>query len=199
MTDRWRLINGEELYDMDVDPGQEHDVADDHPETVQGLRQAYEQWWASVSETFDEYPRIVLGSPEENPTRLTSHDIHGQVVWNQDQVRRAQRCDGFWAVEIDRDGTYEFALRRWPREADRPITEPVSAQKDEPESKRIVATDARLKVGDFDETKPIPPGATEVTFTASLKAGKTRLQAWFINGLGDGATYGVYYVYANRV
>jgi arylsulfatase B len=198
MTDRWRLINGEELYDMDVDPGQEQDVASEHPEVVERLRQAYEQWWTSVSETFDEYPRIVLGSPEENPTCLTSHDIHGQVVWNQGQVRRAQRCDGFWAVEIDRDGTYEFGLRRWPREADRPITEPVSAHADEPESRRIVTTDARLKVGDFDQTVPIPPGATEVTFTVPLKAGKTRLQAWFINGLGDGATHGVYYVYVIR-
>ena len=56
-----------------------------------------------------------------------------------------------------------------------------------------------MKVGDFDATKPIAPGAKEVTFTVPLKAGSTRLQAWFINGLGDGSTRGVYYVYAKHI
>src|SRR5262249_13095193 len=31
MTERWRLINGKELYDLRADPGQEQDVAGDHP------------------------------------------------------------------------------------------------------------------------------------------------------------------------
>jgi len=200
MTGRWRLINGEELYDIKSDPGQRINVADERPGVVQKLRQAYEEWWDDVSERFDEYCELVIGSPKENPTCLMSHDVHGKVVWNHGMVRRAARSDGFWAVEVDRDGTYEFALRRWPREVNDPITEPVAVHDERPpDTERIVVTDARLKVADVDETKPIPAGAREVRFTVKLKAGKTRVQAWFVNGLGDGLTHGVYYVYVKRV
>jgi len=31
MTDRWRLINGKELYDLPRDPGQSRDVAAEYP------------------------------------------------------------------------------------------------------------------------------------------------------------------------
>ncbi|MBN2316206.1 MAG: arylsulfatase, partial [Sedimentisphaerales bacterium] len=77
MTDRWRLINGKELYDMKVDPGQKKDIADAHPQVVEKLRKAYEDWWADVSERFDEYCEIIIGSDKQNPTRLMSHDWHG--------------------------------------------------------------------------------------------------------------------------
>ena len=35
MTQRWRLVNGDELYDRDVDPEQRHNVADRHPQSSQ--------------------------------------------------------------------------------------------------------------------------------------------------------------------
>ncbi|MBT5536454.1 arylsulfatase, partial [Candidatus Poribacteria bacterium] len=35
MTDRWRLVNGEELYDIRPDPEQRVDVADQHPAVVE--------------------------------------------------------------------------------------------------------------------------------------------------------------------
>ncbi len=75
MTDRWRLINGKELYDMRSDPGQTRDIAARFPDTLQVLQQQYEQWWADVSRHKDEYVRIPLGD-KENPVALTSHDVH---------------------------------------------------------------------------------------------------------------------------
>ncbi len=199
MIGGWRLINGKELYNIKEDPGQETDVSENHPDIVSKLRQEYENWWEDVSQRFDEYCPIIIGSDKENPTCLMSHDIHGQVVWNQRQVQRGQRCDGFWAVEIERDGTYEFVLRRWPREVDKPITETVPIHKGGPDHEKIEATDARLKISDVDVTQKILPDAKEVIFTLKLKKGKTRAQAWFINGLGDGRIHGVYYVYVTRI
>ncbi len=199
MTDKWRLVNGKELYDINKDLKQKNNIADKHPDVVRRLRGEYEKWWDDVSKRFDEYCRIIIGSENENPTCLMTHDIHGQVVWNQNQVRQAARADGFWAIEVERDGTYEFELRRWPKEIDKPISVVLDKNEDEPYSGRITATDARLTIADFDVTKPVMDKATSVKFNVPLKAGKTNVQAWFVNGLGDGRTYGAYYVYAKRL
>ncbi len=192
MTDRWRLINGKELYDMKVDPGQKTNIAAEHPQVVQKLRKDYEDWWADISERFNEYCEIVIGSEKENPTRLMSHDWHGpSVPWSQRHVLNGLQADGFWAVEIERSGTYQFELRRWPEEVNAPINDAI------PGGKAITVTRARLKVADIDQTKPVPVDALTVTFQAKLKAGKTRLQTWFTDG--DGTSRGAYYVYAKRL
>jgi len=191
MTQRWRLINGKELYDIQADPAQKKDLADSNPQIVEELRRSYEQWWADLSQGFDKYCEIVIGSDKQNPTRLMSHDWHGpNPPWSQEVVRSGSQANGFWAVEIQRDGTYEFELRRWPREADAPINEAIAG------GKAIVATKARLKVADEDLTRPVPHDAHSVTFRVELKAGKTRLQTWLTGD--NGTSRGAYYVYAKR-
>ena len=45
MQANWRLINGTELYDLDTDPEQRTNVADQYPEKMQELKAAYETWW----------------------------------------------------------------------------------------------------------------------------------------------------------
>jgi hypothetical protein len=147
MTDRWRLINGGELYDVQADPGQNKDLAGEHPETVKELRDAYDKWWDEISERFDEYCPIVIGSDEENPSRLTCHDLHDEedvkiraAVSNRTGIEEGAELDGFWAVEVAKSGTYEFALRRWPIELDLPINSPGDG------GKAMGATSAHLKM-----------------------------------------------------
>jgi arylsulfatase A-like enzyme len=196
MTDRWRLVNGTELYDIKADPGQKNNIAGRNSRIVEELRDAYQAWWADVSERFDEYCEIIIGSEKENPSKLTCHDWHSvggirQAQSSQDAVRQGVQVSGFWALEVARDGLYEFELRRWPAEADKPINAAV------PGGKAISATSARLKIADRDVTKAIPNGAHAVTFGVRLKAGKTRLQTWFTND--KGASWGAYYVYVRRL
>ena len=194
MTDRWRLVKGEELYDIKVDPGQQADVAGQNREVVAKLRKAYEAWWDDVSERFDEYCEIVIGSEKENPSRLTSHDWHAStplIPWSQENILNGMKSNGFWAVEVARDGTYEIALRRWPAEVDAPITGTI------PGGRAIDATEARLTIADVDVTRPVPQDAAAVTFRVELKAGKTRLQTWFTDD--KGASRGAYFVYVKRL
>lgn len=47
-TQRWRLVNNRELYDIANDPYEAENVIDEHPEVVKGLRQAYDKWWADT-------------------------------------------------------------------------------------------------------------------------------------------------------
>ncbi len=194
MTQRWRLINGKELYDIQADCGQKTDVAAKHPEVVEKLRAEYEKWWTHVSERADEYCEIVLGSDEENPTCLMCHDWHtnnGPVPWNQTAVRSGQKSNGFFAVEVARAGSYEISLRRWPKEADKAINETMDRDKS------IGAVKARLTIADVDLTQDVPKNAKAVTFKTQLKPGKTQLQTWFIDAKGD--SRGAYYVYVERV
>jgi len=192
MSNRWRLIGGKQLYDIKGDPGQKSDVAASHPEVVEKLRAAYEDWWAEVSRRFDEYCHIIVGSQEENPARLCSFDWHTACPWSQGAVRSGSTANSFWAVEIARDGKYQIELRRWPKEVDRPITAAI------PGGKAIPATKARMKIGRIDLTKPIPEGAKAVSFTVDLKAGKTTLQTWLIDDK-SGQSRGAYYTYVSRL
>ena len=178
MTDRWRLVNQNELYDIKADPGQAKNIADQHPDVVKRLQAEYEKWWAGVSARGDEYCNIILGSDKENPSRLTSHDWHtggSMVPWNQGMVLAGAGGNGFWAVEIDRDGTYEFALRRWPEELDAPINAAIEG------GRAIPVTRARIQVGGIEQTKAVAMKDTAAVFRLKLKAGATRLQTWFID------------------
>lgn len=177
LTEPYRLVNGKELYHIQQDPGQTKNLAAEQPAVVASLRQAYEAWYADVSRRFDEYCEIVLGSPKANPTMLTCHDWHGpEVPWNQPHILNRMVGNGFWAVEVQRTGTYEITLRERPAWANHPIH----------------AATARLKVGQLSQAKPISEGVTGVTFVVDLKAGKTQLQTWLAEL--DGHERGAYFV-----
>jgi len=189
MTDRWRLVNGKELYDMSKDPGQKSDVADANPAIVKKLTEAYDKWWISVSEKFDEFVPIVIGSDKENPTLLTAHDWHGpgsMKTWNHRQLIRGPIANGFWAVDVEQDGTYELTLRRWPKEEDSPINQ-----------RFLKVSKARIKLGKVEMSQDVADGAKEVTFKMKLKSGPAKLQTWFADAQGKSA--GAYFLYAKRL
>lgn len=204
LTGRWRLIRGEELYDIEADPGQEVDVADEHPAVVERLRAAYEEWWEEIG-PFEEYARIDLGA---GPVGLTCHDWHDceSVPWNQGHVLEGEAANGFWAVEVAGGATYEFELRRWPPESDAPIDGIPSGFSEmdyggpgdgwSARARRIDPDAARIRIGGVERTAPVPDGAESVTFEVELAAGPARLRTWFE---GDGETRGAYFVSVSQV
>jgi arylsulfatase A-like enzyme len=182
MTARWRLIDGKELYDLPADPGQRTDMAARHPDVVKGLRGEYEKWWASISTRFDEYCPIFLGSAQADPATLTCHDWHGKVVpWNHAQVRKLPVANGFWAVEVERAGTYRFTLRHQPAEA----------------KCLLRAVKARIRAGQHEASARVSVGATAVTLELKLPAGAAQLQTWLQEK--DGSSRGAFWVEVRRV
>ncbi|MDI1334552.1 MAG: arylsulfatase [Lacunisphaera sp.] len=180
MTDRWRFVNGVELYDLPADPGEQSDVASTHPDVVAALRQRYESWWTSLAPALARQIRIPLGTLAENPTRLNCMDWHaadGTIPWDQEQVAALPAANGVWKVEIAAAGRYRFTLRHRPAEAPIPLQ----------------ATIARVRVGEREAKTAIPAGATAVTLDLNLPAGPADLQT-FLDDKASGQSRGAFYV-----
>jgi arylsulfatase A-like enzyme len=181
MTEKYRLINGKELYDIKKDPSQRMDIADTFPAVVEKLRKEYDFWWEHISDRFSSYSRLYLGDDHENPTELSCMDMHGKTAtWDPEAVRNRQLTNGFWAVEIVRDGEYEFTCRTYPKEEDT----------------RLNVVKVRLKIGDKEIEKDCDPGTSEVKVKLNLKAGEAFMQSWFYES--DGNNYGVPFIYIKR-
>lgn len=191
MTDQWRLINGEELYDIEADPKQAKDVAEQYPEVFKRMRAEYDTFWKDVSQEHNLISYMVVGSDEAPIVALSSHDwlLDQLPPWNQTHIINGSvAVESFWALEVEQAGEYEISLRRWPVEADKGIN-------DDTYGKGYNYKQARMRIGDVDVTKDIPKGAKEVTFKVALEKGVTQLAPVFIS---DEITATPYYAYVTH-
>ena len=217
MSTQFRLINGKELYDIKADPGQEKNIAKANPEQVAKMRAFYDAWWAELQPTFAQTTEIYLGHPDNPVSTLTAHDwLNTGPPWNQGHIRRGDAYDkkkaltqkkheGHWAVKVITDGTYEITLRRWPTEANHPITAGLPDLENVPGSSRafrtnkglaIPITKATLRLNGTDlETKPVTETDTGITFTTELKKGSHQLAPVFLHDKGE---VGAYYVIVTK-
>lgn len=204
MTDRWRMIGKDELYDMTTDPGQKDNVALAHPDVVDSLRSAYETWWNDVSQNAEEYNRVKIGTSFEPTIRLNSHDCHaekGLPAWSQEMVRAATGKNGFWAIEVVKDGEYEFELRRWPVESGLSLSDaalagdPVPGGKPYLKGEAIAFAKVKIEIDGKTYEKKVDNSANGIVFMVKLKKGNYSLTTWLTDNKGN--ERGAYYVYIN--
>ncbi len=183
MTQRWRLVNGAQLFDMRLDPGQRDDVAAANREVVARLRAAYEGWWRTLEPTFDDYVRISLGGAQ-NPTHLMSHDWHTEdkgTPWHQNHVRNGYLSNGPWAVDVAAAGRYRVTLRRWPAV----------------EARAMGCVEASIEVAGVRATKPVAGDDRSASFEVTLPAGPTMLLTKLRRA--DGEEHGAYFAEVERL
>jgi arylsulfatase A-like enzyme len=169
LTSRWRLVNGKELFDMNMDPGQSNDVSVVFPETVQRLRATYNQWLAGVEPGVAEPPAIPLSHPGVKTVALTCYEWHtDDWIAFQSDVQKLKEANGYWVVEAKRRGPHRFILRQQPTEAPCPIQ----------------GSEARIRIGVVDRRASIPPGAAEIAFSVDLEPGRYQLQTWLTERRG---------------
>jgi arylsulfatase B len=210
MTNKWRLINGKELYNLAEDPGQKNNVFDEHVELRTKMIRFYEDWWTELEPTFANETPIYIGHPAENPARLTSHDwiTVGGAPWNQAHIRKASngpKETGFWNINVHQAGKYEIALRRWPREADLAIDSGLAPGADVPgvkamrtqQGKAITPVKTTLQIGDIELECDFVAGEKKVVFTVELAQGRTQMAGRFVEA--DGTEYGTYFAYVKKL
>lgn len=154
-TQRYKLVNGKELYDLESDPAESHDIAAVNPEVVARLRKGYSDWFESVSAERHYLPsRIYLGTPHENPVVLTRQD------WRvSPDVRQPV---GWWEVDVKKAGKYEIRM----------IFDPLEGN-----------SEVRFQLGHVDMTSASPKGAQECRFeSVDLAAGAGQLRGSITTG-----------------
>jgi arylsulfatase A len=121
-TDRWLLVNADQLYDIPEDPGQKRNLAPRHPETVRELRRAYEKSLEDVlgGRTLGA-PPIPVGHPEENPVHLPPPQArlegglayYGKAGWAHDWITNWRETSdaAYWEIDVARAGAFQVALR----------------------------------------------------------------------------------------
>jgi arylsulfatase B len=188
MSERWRLLENKLLFDIDADPGQEKNVAAEHPEVVARLSKAYDKMWAEMEPGFAEPTFVTVGTPYENPAVLTCHDWRGdisagQVPWNQRHIVEGINSNGYWTANFAKSGKYRFRLRRWPPEIDWTI--------------HFLAEDSKFNMAKLQidkkqyETK-IYREEAEVVFELDVKKGLHDLKTFFC--IGEKEVRGAYYL-----
>jgi len=118
---RFKMVNGEELYDLEADPGESSNVAADHPEELRRLNALYDEWYASVTRGFQARRRpIPVGYREENPAILFAPQarmeggvhFHSRNGFANDFLAGWEKPDAkaSWEISVTEGGRYEILI-----------------------------------------------------------------------------------------
>lgn len=193
MKDDWRLVNGNELYDLAADLHQTTNIADQHPEVVKELQVAYEDWWASIVPDF-KHASIPIGTKNASDVMVTIHDLHtaSLLPWNQEQIRSGKfNPSGYYDVTIKEAGIYKFQLYRYPPESNLALnasSERIQGRKHQislEKGKVFQPVKLAVKVGDVVMHQDVNADNQYAEVKGELKAGKQEMLSYFLSAKGD--------------
>ena len=181
---RWKLLNASnrgrhlmtkqpefQLFDLQNDIAETKNVASQHPEIVANLKKEYMAWFNDVGNTRSPnfgMPPVVIGSQMQPSVILTPQD---KRVANPEG--QGWRTDGFWPVDVQAKGPYNFMIR-----LDRDAPEDLEVQLD-------------FLVGNQSMTQNVTVlrGLKTATFGNFIfpAAGKGKVIAKVLNGKKNGA------------
>ncbi len=159
----WRLVDGKELYNIKDDFGQKMNVASKFPQIVAELSSVYDSFWHTLDPPDSLISAHILGADSAPEVRLVAMDWYqGDAPWTQQSLKH-KSAQGKWRIEVVHSGNYRFELRRYPREAPKPIE----------------AISAAIKIGDSYTEKNISLNESEVFLELLLSEGIYDMQTTF--------------------
>jgi arylsulfatase len=200
----WRLVKENELYNLATDPGQEHNLASEHPDIALKMKNHYEKWWKSINSLQSSYIPIVIGDRQENPVDLSCAnwiEVGPNTQWKVAAADDGMNKGGTWVIEVAQAGRYTLTLSRWPLQINKALT-----------SGGILTSVAGIKMANgqalpidggvaiLDDGTEImrteaSSGAISVSAKVTLPAGIHRIRAFFTDEKGN-AICGAYYMRA---
>jgi len=218
MSNRWRLVNNKELYDIQKDPGQEQNVIAAHPEVAAKLAAGFDAYWKRVTPNDRDRVVHIIGHPDDPETFLHSSDWYlPQVPWNHAATSNGAKITGSWMVRAAKKGTYQFDIRRWPKETNAPISGVPSVNKEidawdaESGKKYLIYTDwqqaqfkplpvafVRLKVTGRDEVRKVSQSDTGIIIDIGLDKQNYEVRAELLDEQKK-LIAGAYYVYVKKI
>ena len=114
LTQRWRMV-GNELYDIQHDPGQRSNIADQHPSVVEQLSETYERYFADADGREDPDTRFIVGAPK--PIGATHARMKlGEIAMNR-------------PIDVDDEAvTFETQLTAGPKRLQTYLTDAATGQ-----------------------------------------------------------------------
>jgi arylsulfatase A-like enzyme len=204
MDGDWRLVDGNELYNIKEDPGQQNNLANTYPERVEEMNNFYNTWWKDViGET--KYSVIDLGvDPVEVLTCMNIHST-GQIPnWNQKMIRRGSALKpAKILVNFTQSGTYKIRLNRWPDESGYALGAAINDEVDgtsftDPRmhGKALTFKKAFLKIGEKEYSVDVNNTDKSAPIEIKVDKGQNDLTAWF--EMEDGTLTNAFYVYVEK-
>ncbi|WP_109436825.1 arylsulfatase [Aquimarina sp. AU119] len=199
MSTRWRLVNGNELYDFVNDPGQKIDLSSKHPDEVVKMQNFYDTWWESIQSDI-KYAQIPVGREDKDPVRLTIHDLHTEenLPWHEGQIRNGEfHPEGYYTIRVEESGNYQFNLRRYPEESGLSIDQDIESiastpYKDgQPVGKGLQVSKAIVNIGNLNLKTDVDINATSAILSGHLEKGEYKLSCTFVNT--EGKKFSAYY------
>ncbi|QZT37565.1 arylsulfatase [Halosquirtibacter xylanolyticus] len=209
MDNRWRLVNGNELYDINEDLGQKINLYDKYPEVVGRLNEGYNRWWQSLeSEGVDRrFAYIKVGTRFENPTALSAHDLLSpRKIGTYDQTHcvSCKPGSGIFKVSFEKSGRYRITLSRFPIESDLRINQtfPKKVQEKRIEKKWQASTKsdfefAKLDFAQYHMKKKITSQDKLIYFELDVTKGNYDLSSVFEDK--NRVIYPAYYTYIEKL
>ncbi|NBC84459.1 MAG: sulfatase-like hydrolase/transferase [Bacteroidetes bacterium] len=92
---KYKLVNGKELFQINIDPYEENNIAETNPDIVKTLRSKYKDWFADVtSKTGFVTAPVIIGTPHQDI--FTLNNIH--------------KPPGGWPVIFITKGSYKITV-----------------------------------------------------------------------------------------
>lgn len=198
LHEKWRLIDGQKLYDIAADRHQDNDLAGQYPGLVAQLLAENKRFTqkAKTGDSYHELPCAVVGNAAQAEVTLTIQHAIGESggIWKAEQICAGKRnANNTHAIDVERAGWYEISCRRWPKECPGPVRGvPQENPKGLYRYTAIKPEKVRISIANQILEKEIRDDEEAVTFRVRLQPGKTLLVNDFIEGKEK---YGVYYTY----
>jgi len=189
---KWRLVHGDELYNLADDPGQTKNVIEKYPDVAAELRLHHARWVQELTPLQMQVNNISIGVDSEPTAMLCSANWIGSYADSWQNLLGKAVKNGYWDLQVEKSGKYKIALYGWPKQTGAAFGDKFIGFTQVPG--RPVAK-VRLKIGEKELTMKTAPTELSAIFTVSLKkSDKPRLQSWLYdkNGKDLGGAYFVY-------